>query len=407
MNINNIRSIKFESDKGKPVQADNKMALRNCSTVTVKKSIPDLIYLRHINSAYHLIASSPGFSPEGSRDRAGYGTFGEVQGTAKFRKIVSLYAWQNPEIFSRQNIRTLKKVNPDLYRIIRNKFIGHVLNFKGKFPVNNKKYDYEGSCEDFLHPFLWNYLKEFFDSKHSSNFSEDDKQWILEHFNSTLSHHRITTKSLSNAVAAVNSGKKPVLVIGGYNWHGVAFAFINRQMIYWDSNYESIKIYKLEKDISKNSLEKIIQRHQLTKEDFHYTYNEIESLTNQISDEFEKQKQKTGNCIYKASKGLIQIMVTVKSAISNAKTDIECNDFENTEKKFKTFSNFLRSKVISDLIEDYNLIEENPKFLEEQRNIIKIFQLILAEDIAKTNEGKPVLLTDSQLVLIESILDAS
>jgi hypothetical protein len=337
------------------------------------------------------MASSSGFSREGAKcQRIGpIQTVGDVQGTLELRTTISRNALKNPDILSYSNRQKLKYSNPKLYRIIRNKLIGHIFNIGGRFPVDGTEYLFEGFSEDIVIPCLWSYLKRYFQSELSCGFSEQDKKWILDQYQMTLSHHRMGDTNFSDAANKIRDPdpENPVLILGGYDWHGVAYAFINNVRLYWNGHNHFMQIDNLEEGIDENTIKDLIQRHNISWPLFNTLMQTLFSREATPSD-FYKMRQKTGNCIYKASNGLIQILLGLRHSLNSSGDNLGKSDvldgLNQTKPEFKKFVKYLKTETAEELIQDYNEIKNQQASSKDRATIKQILGVILDYDIIKT-----------------------
>ncbi len=362
-----------------------------------------------VKKAYLEIASTKGFSCEGGKDKEEYGTIGETQGTLEFREKVSEWVLKNPDLLNSEN---RQNIEADWLKIAKWKYYGgHISHMAGKFTVDGSEYDLEGMCEDLLLPWIWADLLKFFNADVSALYTDNERKWILEKYYETLSHHRAVEIDFADLAAKINSGEDdlPISIIGGHPWHGAAFVFIHSILIYWNSNNPFMQINKLEKDITPNLLKSLIRRHDLTEKKFGKLLEKIKALTKEEKGKnFKKKKQKCGNCVYKASKGVVQILTALCYALQNTKEDLTIQDIkealEKTKMKFQGFSGFLVRNAVKELREDYDTLKRNRESPKDRAVIGRILKHFYLNERERRKKGMAVFSNSERVNLLRGVL---
>jgi hypothetical protein len=358
--------------------------------------------------ATYRILATPGFvaDPTDPSDYSSqYVSKGLIQGSKALRFVTAKVTKKFPEAITPAALKEQRDVNLEQYLTLKIKRFGHAHSLEGHVPLpSGKKVNLEGFCEAFTVPMLASSFDEFA-KKHPNLFSEEDRKWIVKHFNETTSSDFTEPDDIQVFACCIQDPHfvGPVALGTGYDWHATATIFWGPYLIFCNrgngDNEPGIFVYHIP-DRSKITEAVIweMTKRQEVKGDESYGTQRIKYALGGVLLHYQPlTEQLGGHCTYESMEAALLAFMSIRRLITCGpeKDFKDFNDpsiwkekFNELIVRFSKWWDFDRELVFQDMIAEIQEWRDKKNSFGKDNDLRKTYAQVLASWYQSRKERK-------------------
>lgn len=321
--------------------------------------------------ATYQILTTPGFIVDSLHEiPSKYGYAGEIQGNKPLRYKVARLTKLFLQSISPKALKEQREAHLEQYLTIKFKRFAHAFDLKGIVSLpSDKKINLEGFCEAFTIPMIAASFESY--TKKSTLFSQIDCQWIVEHFNQTISSDHIESDDIQVLSCILQNPNfiGPLSLGTGHDRHSTATIFFGSYLIYCNrgvgESNPGIYIFNLSDRslLTEAVLQEITKRQEIVKGEEFGSKRIMNDLGGILIYYEALPKQKAGNCTLISMETALLSFMAIRQVLNlfGDQADItQCHIdegvwaqiFQIVQKEYKEWWIFDRELVFKDMIEE-------------------------------------------------------